>query len=201
MQSIDDKIVVKIRKTAKGKLFFTEDFLSLGTAKAVAKALERLTKKGSIARVARGIYARLEIDPYLGTIRPTAEAIAKAISRRDRARIIPTGVSALNALGLSTQVPMNVVYLTDGAARKIVLERRTIVFKKTTPRNLATVGKISGLAIQAMKEIGRDRITESEVDIILRQLKKEEPHRLEHDIRVAPEWIRVIMRKALKTEE
>lgn len=198
MESIDNKILTKIKKARGGALFFTEDFLVHGSAKTAAKALERLAKKRAITRVARGIYARLEIDPILGPIKPGTEAIAEAIRRRDKARIIPTGVAALNALGLSTQVPMNVVYLTDGAARKIIVGKRKIIFKKTSPRNLAAIGKISGLAIQAMKEIGRDKITESEIAIILNHLAKEDQYRLEHDIKLAPEWIRVIMRKALK---
>jgi len=93
------------------------------------------------------------------------------------------------------------VYLTDGAARKIDLGRRKIVFKKATPKNLAAIGKISSLVIQALKEIGKDKVTESEIKIILKQLAKEEPYRLEHDIRLAPEWIRVIMRQAIKTNK
>ncbi len=198
MQSIEDKILKKIKKAGRGSLFFTEDFLSFGTAKAISKALQRLVKKGDIDLIARGIYTRVEIDPVLGRIMPGTEAIAEAIRRRDKARIIPTGVMAMNALGLSSQIPMNVVYLTDGAARKIDLGRRKIILKKTTPKNLAAIGKISSLVIQALKEIGKDLATESEVAIILKQLDKEEPYRLEHDIKLAPEWIRIIMRQAHK---
>jgi len=199
MESIDDKVLNKIGKARRGTLYFADDFITYGTAKAVAKALERLAEKGKIARVARGIYARLEEDKILGTVKPSTEVIAEAIRRRDKAKIIPTGAMAMNALGLSTQVPINVVYLTNGTARKIHLGRRTIVFKKTAPKNLATIGKISGLVIQALKEIGKDKVTDAEIDIILKQLKIEEPYRLEQDIKLAPEWIRIIMRKALKT--
>lgn len=198
MDSLDDKILTKIKKAKRGSLFFTEDFLNFGSAKAVAKTLERLTVKGDISRVARGIYARLDRDPLLGELKPSTEAIAEAIRKRDKARIMPTGALAINALGLSTQVPMNVVYLTDGAARKIDLGKRKILFKKSTPKNLSAIGKISGLVIQALKEIGKDKVTENEIQLILKQLEKEEPYRLEHDIRLAPEWIRIIMRKALK---
>lgn len=200
MKSIDDKILVKFKKAGRGSLFFTKDFLTYGSAKAVSKALERLTKTKVIARVTRGIYTRLENDPVLGPVKPSTEAIAEAIRRRDRARIISTGAMALNAMGLSRQVPMNMVYLTDGAARKITVVRRKIIFKKTTPKNLAAIGKISGLAIQAMKEIGKNKINKKETEIILSHLKKEEPYRLEHDIKLAPEWIRVIMRRALNKQ-
>lgn len=198
MLRIDDHIIMQFRSTARGTLFFTEDFISFGTAKAVSKVLERLANSGVVSRVARGIYADLETDPILGIIKPGADAIAVAISRRDRARIIPTGAIALNALGLSTQVPMNIVYLTDGAARKITIGKRKIIFKKTAPKNLAAIGDISKIAIQALKEIGKDNLSEQEERIILQHVAKEDPLRLEHDICLAPEWIRIILRKALK---
>mgnify|MGYP003458217357 FL=1 len=201
MQSIEDKVIAKIKKAKRGSLFFTEDFLSFGSAKAVAKALERMVEKEEVFRVARGIYARLEKDPILGLLKPSTEAIAQAIAKRDKARIVPTGILALNALGLSTQVPMNVVYLTDGAKRKIDLGKRKILFKNTAPKNLSAIGKISSLVIQALKEIGKDNCTENEIQIILKQLTKEEPYRLEHDIRLAPEWIRVLMRQAINTSK
>jgi hypothetical protein len=197
LQSVDDEIVIKLRKAGRGSLFFTEDFVSFGTAKAVSKALERLVKNGEINRVSRGIYTRKKVNPIIGPLDPTTEAIAEAIRRRDKARIIPAGPAALNALGLSTQIPMNVVYLTDGAARKIDLGRRKILFKKTVPKNLVAIGKISSLVIQALKEIGKDKATEKEIEIILKHLQNEEQYRLEHDIKLAPEWIRVIMRKAI----
>lgn len=200
MQSIDDNILVKIRKAGRGSLFFTDDFIKYGSAKAVSKALERLAAKEEIYRVARGVYTRLEKDPVLGTVKPGAESVAEAIRRRDKAKIIPTGAMAMNALGLSTQVPMNVVYLTNGTARKINLGKRKIVFKKTTPKNLAAIGKLSSLVIQALKEIGKGNATETEIELILKHLENEETYRLEHDIKLAPEWIRIIMRKALKTK-
>lgn len=198
MQSIDDKIIIKIKKAKRGTLFFVEDFLKIGSGKAVAKALERLVTSNVLTRVARGIYAILTIHSFLGPLKPTTEDIALAISKRDKARIMPTGILALNALGLSTQVPMNVVYLTDGTGRKIDLGKRKILFKKSSPKNLSTRGKISGLVIQALKAIGKDKATASEIEIILKHLSNEEPQRLEYDISLAPEWIRIIMRKALK---
>ncbi len=196
IESIDTLIINKIRKARGGTLFFIEDFLSFGNSKAISKALQRLVEKEELSRVARGMYARLQQDPILGTIYPSTEEIAKAIAKRDKATIVPTGSLALNALGLSTQVPLNVVYLTDGSARKIDLGKRKIIFKKTSPRNLAAIGPISKLAIQALKEIGKDNLKEREKEIILEHLKKEDPYKLEHDIRMAPEWVRVIMRQA-----
>lgn len=197
MKSIDDHILEKMNNTEKGTIFFSEDFLDFGSAKSVGKALERLFNRGQISRVARGMYASLEKHELFGEIQPTTEEIATAIAKRDKARILPTGALALNVLGLSTQVPLNAVYLTDGSARTIKVGKRTIKFKKTVPKNLSVIGPISSLVIQALKNIGKDNVTEKEIGIVLKHLKKEDPVRLEHDINLAPEWIRVIMRKAL----
>src|SRR5690554_2223385 len=158
VKSTHDEILEKINLAKRGSLFFVDDFLSFGNAKAVSKALERLVQTEKLHRVARGIYSRLIEDPILGPIQPSTEAIAEAISRRDKARIIPSGSLALNALGLSTQIPLNVVHYTDGSARKINLGKRNIVFKKTSPKNLATIGSISTLVIQALKRSEERRV-------------------------------------------
>jgi len=92
---------------------------------------------------------------------------------------------------------MNVVYLTDGAARKIHVGKKTILFKKTAPKNLAAIGEISSLVIQALKVIEKDKVTVEQQQRIVELLKKEDPLRLQHDIRLAPEWIRMIMKAAL----
>jgi len=197
-ESVEYKVIERIKKAKRGSVFFTDDFLRFGTAKSVSKTLERLVEKQEIIRVARGIYTRPEKNKTLGiTLTPSAETIAKAIARRDRARIVPTGSYALNVLGLSTQVPMNAVYLTDGAARKVVIGKRTILFKKTAPKNLATIGEISGLVIQGLKAIGKDELTHEEMVKVIDILKKEKIERLRYDIRLAPEWIRNIMKAAL----
>lgn len=153
---------------------------------------------GKIVRVSRGIYTRPQVSKLLGTtLTPSIETIAKAIARRERARIVPTGVNALHVLGLSTQIPMNAVYLTDGGARKIQIGKRTILFKKTAPKNLAAIGEISGLVIQALKVLEKDKVTLEEQQKVIDLLKKEEATRLHHHFRLAPEWIRNIMKAAL----
>lgn len=195
--STDEHIVRRIKNYKSQRLFFVDDFIDIANYKAVSKALERLVENQVLIRVATGIYARYKEDPVLGVMLPTTEQIAKAIAKRDHARIVPTGAYALNALGLSTQIPLNVVYLTDGTARKIKAGNRTIQLKKTTPKNLAAKGNISSLVIQALKAIGKDKVTENERKKILEILRNEKTSDLEHDIRLAPEWIRKIMKEAL----
>lgn len=196
--STENKILNKIKKAKRGSLFFIENFIDFGSSKSINKALERLVEKEEIVRVARGIYTRPKISKLIGAIQPTADEIAKAIAKRDKARIIPTGAYALNILGLSKQVPLNIVYLTDGSSRKINIGKQSIVFKKTSPKNLATIGEISSLVIQALKTIGNDNLKEWELQKILELLGDENLFKLKHDIRLAPEWIRKIMKKALK---
>ena len=147
--------------------------------------------------MAQGIYVRPKISKLLGVLVPSAEEVAEAIAKRDRIRTVPTGSYALNALGLSTQVPMNIVLLTDGSPREIRVGKRKIKFKKTTPKNLLAKGKISRLVIQALKEIGNGKVTAEEEKKIIDLLKKEEGKDLKHDIALAPVWVQKIMIKAL----
>jgi len=198
-ESIEIQILNRIKKAGRGVLFFTESFVSYGSAEAVKKALQRLTNSGELDRVATGIYVRPVFDDVIGKVSTSIEDIAKAIAKRDKARIVPSGAYALNRLGLSTQVPMNVIFLTDGSARKIKIGKRSILFKKTSPKNVAAVGEISGLAIQALKTIGKEKVLDREMEHIQELLKKEKPTRLEHDIRLAPVWIREIMKPVLKS--
>ncbi|MBC7410139.1 MAG: hypothetical protein H7339_17285 [Arcicella sp.] len=195
--NIENQILNKVKKAKKGTLFFAENFINIGSPNAIRKALERLVKSQDLERVAAGMYVRLEIDPYIGKVPPNIETIAEAIAKRDGARIVPTGVYALNRLGLSTQVPMNIIYLTDGSARKVNIDNRSIVFKRVSPKNVATVGEISGLVIQALRTIGKENIREDEIIKIQELLKKEKPTKLAHDIRLAPSWIRAIMQSIL----
>jgi hypothetical protein len=197
MESVEFQIEKKIKAKSKGTLFFPDDFSQLGSSESIRKALQRLEEKKIIRRIAQGIYTRPIESKFIGEVLPSAEEVAKGIAKRDRIRIVPTGVYALNALGLSTQVPMKLVFLTDGAPREIKIGKRSIKFKKTTPKNLLAKGEISSLVIQALREIGIDNITPSEEDKIIALLKKENVNLLKQDIELAPIWIQKIMKKAL----
>jgi ribosomal protein S19E (S16A) len=195
--SIEEKILKRIAKLPKGELLLPADFSEFGSSEAVRLSLFRLEKEGVITRVSQGIYVRPKESNLIGKLIPTAEEVAEAIAKRDRIRTVPTGSYALNALGLSTQVPMNIVLLTDGSPREIRVGKRKIKFKKTTPKNLLAKGKISRLVIQALKEIGNGKVTMEEELKIVDLLKKEDKKDLKHDIALAPVWIQKIMRKAL----
>lgn len=195
--SIHKQIESRIKKRGKGAIIFPSDFADLGGAEVVKKVLLRLEQQSFLKRLAFGIYLYPKQSKLLGSLTPTLEEIAKAIAERDAARIVPTGIYALNRLGLSTQVPLNAVYLTDGASRKVQVGKRNILFKKTSPRNLAAVGPISSLVIQALKAIGDGKVELHEEKKILELLKNESQKNIKNDLSIAPEWIRKIMRKAL----
>ena len=168
-ESVENKILEKSRKRGRGAVFFVGDFISYGSRNSVNKALERLTEKGLMLRVARGIYCYPKIEKVygLGAVPPSLEDIAKAMAKRDGARIIPTGLFAQYQLGLTQQVPMNVVYLTDGVSRTIDLgEGKNIKFKRTSPRYFAIRSQLALLLTMALKDWKVENLTAVQVAVI-----------------------------------
>ena len=190
MQSIHSQLEDKILSLKKGAIVFVSDFAEFGTAENVKKVLLRLEKKQLLVRLAHGIYLYPKIDKELGILYPSTESIAVAIAKRDKIRIIPTGIYALQQLGISTQIPMNVIYLTDGAPRKIKVGKRTITFKKTVPKNLAIKNKILSNIVQGLKELGKENITDEVKQKINQALEKVPVEILKEEILNAPVWVR-----------
>lgn len=197
-QSVHNQVYNKIIKHKRGLLFFPSDFYDIGSVLAINTALSRLKKEQIIERIAQGIYLYPKKDPVFGNLYPSTEEIAEYIAKRDHARIIPTGAAALQKLGLSTQVPMNLVYLTDGAPRKIRIGKQSITFKPTTPKKLAAQGSISSLVIQASQEIGKSKMDDELRMKILQILQNETEKNLEHDAKLAPAWIATLLKDAKK---
>src|SRR5688500_7588724 len=139
---VQEEIEGKLARTKKGHLIFLSDFKGMGSDAAIRKALSRLTKQGIVKRIAHGIYLKPVVDPLLGEIRLSLEKIAEEIARKAKVRIKPGGAYALNRLGLSPQVPLKLVYLTDGPKRLITIGKSTIRFKPTTPKKLAMKGEL-----------------------------------------------------------
>lgn len=174
----------------KGEIFFIADFTELGNYEAVRKSLQRLTKDESIERIAKGIYFLPKKHERLGIIYPHAEQIAKAIAKRDKARIIATGSTALNLLGISTQIPLKVVFLTDGSARKIKVGKQTIEFKKTNPKNLSIEHRLANLVIQGLKAIGEKNVTQEQLQQIQSIIDQSDQRELVYqNLKNAPVWI------------
>jgi hypothetical protein len=192
-QSIYKTIKNKILKYPRGKIIFPINFRKIGNEESVKKALFRLERNGFLIRLAHGIYLYPQQDKELGILYPSVESIAKAIAKRDKARILPTGIQALNMLGLSTQIPLNVIYLTDASPRTINLGSRKITFKKASHKGFQAKGKISRLVIQALKSMGKRNVTSEDIEKIRQILRKEQVKNIIHDSKLAPVWISNIL--------
>ena len=146
---ISKQIEKRIKSLPDGTIVFINDLTDEFDYDTARKVLQRMQSKDQIIRLSRGIYYIPKQDEVLGILKPSTEQIAEAIAKRDKTRILPTGSYALYKLGLSTQIPMNVVYLTDGSARKIQIGKQKITFKKTSPKNLAVEHRLTALIIQS----------------------------------------------------
>ena len=189
-ESVQNRIKDKLKKMSKGSIVFISDFSDIGTDTAVRQALQRLSKEEIIIRLSKGIYYYPKVDKLLGMIKPSADQIAEAIKNRDQARIIPTGSYAQYRLGLTTQIPMNVVYLTDGSPRKVQVGNQKITFKKTSPKSLSVEHALTSLIIQALREIGKENIEQNHLNQIKDIIEKSnELKKIRENIKYAPVWI------------
>jgi hypothetical protein len=195
MQSIVDKIKKRIYGKNRGFVFTKSHFLDLGHPKTVAKTLERLAESSEIRRLARGLYDYPEKHPTLGDLPPNYERIAKALAGRDNLKIQPSGAYAANLLGLTDQVPAQIVFLTDGPNRTVQINKQQIILKRTTPKNMATAGRISGLVIQALRHLGKDHVDDHIIDMLKKRLSAEDKQQLMKDLRFAPVWVGNIFRQ------
>ena len=200
-QSTDNKVVSRIMGHGRGWVFTPSDFGDLGSRTAVGLALMRHKRNGTIRQLARGLYDYPRTDPQLGVLAASIDQIMAALETRDAVRLQPSGGYAANLLGLSDQVPMRIVFLTDGPTRKVQVGRRQIILKRTTPRNMATAGKISGTVIQALRWLGQQHVDDRVVAIIKNKLDDKARQQLMKDVRYAPIWIAEIIRSLAGGEE
>ena len=203
--TVSDKIANRLQNMLPGSIFFIQDLLDEGSAEAVRQQLARLVKTQAIKRLSQGIYLVPKKLGSHGFLLPNPDDIANAIARRDKSRIIPTGEVALWKLGLSTQVPLNYVYLTDGPSRVIKIEEKegqtsyTITFKHASPKNFALKGKITSQVIPALKAIGQKNLTVEMADKIESLIMREDLEDLKHDISIAPAWIAKLIRQSFNS--
>ncbi len=193
--SVDSLVLARIRKMKPGTLFKPRDLASLGSRTAVASALSRHLRAGVVQQPARGLYQVPDLDPVLGEMQPTPDQIATALADAHHLRLQPAGAYAANLLGLSDQVPQRIVYLTDGTPRQVQIGRQRIVLRRTTPRNMATAGRISGLVIQALRYLGRRHVDGAVIRKLRARLNAKDRARLLEDVTLAPVWIGELMRE------
>jgi hypothetical protein len=185
-ESINSQIEAKVKRAKPGAIYLPSDFKDLGTSTAIRKTLSRLVEQKVLVRMGQGIYATPIHDKVFGDVLPSMEEIAVTLAKKEHVKIMPTGQYALNKIGLSTQVPMKMVYLTNGTKKNITLGKSSIVFQPTTTKKLAMIGTITSLLFLGLEELDLDNLSESDVNKIINLLKKEDEKKLKHDLKLAP---------------
>ncbi len=188
-QTIENKVVSRIYGKGRGWVFTPNRFLDLGSRSAVGNSLSQLTAAGTIRRLAFGLYDYPKKHPKLGLLSPNPDSIARAISEKDDSRLQPSGAYAVNLLGLSQQVPAKIVYLTDGAEKTVEVGNQLIKLSRTTPKNMATAGRPSGLVIQAFRYLKKDGVTGDHIATLKSTLPDADRERLWKDRVYAPAWM------------
>ena len=188
-ESINSHIEAKVKRAKPGAIFLPSDFKDVGTSTSIRKALSRLVEQKVLVRMGQGIYATPIHDKVFGDVLPSMEEIAATLAKKEHVKIMPTGQYALNKIGLSTQVPMKMVYLTNGTKKNISLGKSSIVFQPTTTKKLAMIGTITSLLFLGLEELDLDNLSKSDTNKIFNLLKKEDEKKLKHDLKLAPSRI------------
>jgi len=187
MNTISDKIIKRIQRKGRGWTFSTVDFQDLGTRKTVDQNLIRLVNGGEIRRVIRGIYDYPKISKF-GEMPPNPFSVALALARSTGEDIQATESRAVNALGLSNQVPAKIIYYTNGTTRKRKVGNQVIIFKRA-PKKVIGAGKMAGLVIQAIRYYGAKNINQSILSQIVEKVKTEDLMELKKEKTNVPVWL------------
>lgn len=183
----------KISARRRGWVFTPQEFLSLGSRAAVDQALCRLQRNGEIRRLARGLYEFPRMHARIGVLSPSVEAVAKALAAKTGSRLLISEARAANLLGLSTQVPAQNIFLTDGPSRTLQLGKQTIVLRHAAFSKMLGAGSEAGVVIQAVRSFGPDRAEEIPVESLSRRLPKAVKSELRRLAPAAPAWSQSIL--------
>ncbi len=197
---IDNNIYRKISKSSKGEIFFANDFLKYGSSENIRQTLRRLEKEGILERISHGIYLKPKTDEELGMLYPSIEEVAHQIAQRDSAQIVPTGILALHRLGLTTQIPLKVSFLTDGSAREVKVGNNIIKFKRTVPKTFKVKNELLQLIIQSFKEIGQQNMSESFLQKIKEKVDQLPLDVFNQELLYAPVWIQKIIQQLKQSQ-
>lgn len=184
----------RIIRRKDGAILF-RDFFDEYDDEYVGNVCSELVKEGVLMRLSQGIYYK-PVKTRLGVLFPTVEELIKVIAKRDHAVILPTGNTAIHQLGLTTQVPTNYEFLTNGAARKLKVGNRTITLKHGVANNFAFKGRLMPVLHQALKAIGKENITQEmlgQIALLLQNLPETKTFR--HDLAIMSKWEQEVINK------
>lgn len=191
--SVEIAVKNRIIEHGRGWCFTPIHFSDLGSDPSIRKALSLLQKQNIIRRLAQGVYDYPKMHDLLGIIPPDLNEVAKAIAEKNGVQIQPAGAHAANLVGLSNQVPGQIIFLTEGPSRKVKIGNQKIIFKKTTKKIMSSAGTKEGLLIQALKNLGKDHIDKTARAQILKFLKDSTQKEIKENMKFAPAWIRTIV--------
>lgn len=187
----------RIEAIPEDSVLFRSDFPEYHS-EFVGGILAELTNEGKLVKLAQGIYAKPSKSRF-GMVLPSVEKIVQAIATRDHAKVIPSGMTALNILGLSTQVPMNYTYLTTGSERTIKLTNQKITLKRGVPKNFCYGTLLITLLVQALKALKQSNVEQEDLQIIRTLISKEpDKENLNKDVDMMPAWMKRIVKPMLK---
>jgi hypothetical protein len=187
--SVPDRVMKRVRASGRGSVFTPSDFLTVAARSSVDQALSRLVKSGQLRRLARGLYDFPKLHPKLGLLSPAPDDVAHALARETGSQVQIAGARAANALGLSTQVPAQSTYLTDGPSRRVVLGKRVVDLRHASPKHLIAPGSAAGTVVQALRHVGPVRAADV-VQVAARRLSANDKKTLASTLVQAPAWMR-----------
>ena len=197
-----NQIRANIEKAENGSVFVSTDFTDITDKKTVNMGLIRLADEGLIKKILFGVYYKPEFSKLLGeTVAPSPNKVAHALARNFGWTIVPCGDTALNLLGLSTQVPSQWVYVSDGAYKEYTFDNTTIKFKRTTNKEISKVSYKTALTIQALKALGKENITEKVILRLKKILTDEEKEKMLAESKSATSWVLELIKIICKDEE
>lgn len=187
--SVPDRVMKRVRASGRGSVFTPSDFLTVAPRSSVDQALSRLVKGGQLRRLARGLYDFPKVHPRLGALSPAPDDVAQALARETGSQVQIAGARAANALGLSTQVPAQSTYLTDGPSRRVVLGKRVVDLRHASPKHLIAPGSPAGTVVQALRHVGPVRAADV-AQVAARRLSANDKKTLASNVVQAPAWMR-----------
>lgn len=187
--------IEKIMSENQGKIFSINDFYNLGTKNTIKSVLYRLNEENQITRLIDGLYIKPKYSEILKEYSyPDASEVAEKLADKFSWTIAPTGDIALNYTGLTTQIPNEYIYISDGAYREYLYRDKNIIFKHTTNRNITSYSKELSILIQAIKALGKDNISEENIKK-LAVFAKSIKENLKEDTLKLPFWIQEVLAK------
>lgn len=196
MQTVEYKIVSRIYGTGRGWAFSQSDFSDIGPRAATDKSLQRLATKGTIRRVIRGLYDYPEHNKQLNaTLGPNLDQVAHALARKFRWSIQPTGMAALNLLGLSTQIQGRYAYMSDGPNREYDVDGKELSFVHTAVRDSGFRHRESALLVEGLKTLGPDRVTGDTIKKLQMTIPENLKPKILKDTRTAVAWVQDVILK------